>query len=229
MRVVVIRTYVQMLSRRDARLDYPEIQGAELRQVETSGVDAYQETFQDIGREVLWVDRWDWQQEDFARQLARNDIRAWMVWKDKTPAGLIEGVLSKDGSIQYTYVGVRPRFQGLGLGKLLLNGVIERSWDMNVAGIWLFTLTSDSEHALKNYLRRGFSVWKRRAAILNIPANLAPQITERMDAARARGAAPGPLRILEAYLRDNPLGAVAMRAVWEVRRLLRSTRHKSEP
>jgi len=224
MRVVVVRTYVEMRSPEEARLTHSNIPGLSFGRAGPADIGAYRETFQDIGREVLWVDRWDWNDEDFARQLGKSETVVWLVTLDGVPAGLIEGFLGDDGSVQYTYVGVRPRFQGRGLGKLLLSHAIERSWEMKVKRIWLFTLTSDGEHALENYLKRGFTISKRRAAILDIPESLAPRIRERMEAARARGIAPGLLRRVEAHVRESAPGAAATRIVWELRRAVRALR-----
>lgn len=221
MRVVVVRTYVEMRSPAEARLDHPESPAITFSRARPADAAAYRETFQDIGREVLWVDRWEWKNEEFERLLGREDVAAWLIHLEGTPAGLIEGFLQEDGSIQYTYFGVRPRFQGKGLGKYLLSHAIERSWELGVPRIWLFTLTSDGEHALANYLKRGFKISKRRAAILEIPEPLAPAIRARMEAARARGLAPGFLRQVEARLRANPLGVAAQRIVWEIRQALK--------
>jgi ribosomal protein S18 acetylase RimI-like enzyme len=222
MRVVVVRTYVEMRSSEEARLAYPDIPGLEVRRISPPDVPAYRETFQDIGREVLWIDRWDWQEEEFAELLSRTQVKAWLAWLDGVPAGLIEGHLEDDGAIQFTFVGVRPQFQGRGIGKFLLSSSIERSWEMKVTRVWLYTITSDGEHALKNYLKRGFRIWKRRAAILTIPDGLAPKIQERMESARSRGIEPGFLRHVEAYLRESRAGKLSKRIVWRLKLAIRA-------
>jgi ribosomal protein S18 acetylase RimI-like enzyme len=218
MRVVVLRTYLEMRSPGEARLANPEIPGLEVRPVEPSDVVDYRETFEDVGRDVLWVRRLGWQDVAYQRRLERSDVRAWLVWLEGVSAGLLELELKRDGSVEIAHIGVRSRFQGRGLGKHLLSFAIERAFELGATRFWLFTLSIDGEHALENYLKRGFKIWKRRAAIVTVPDSLAPKVRERVESARARGVHPGFLRHVEAYLRDSPPGAAAMRIVYELKR-----------
>jgi GNAT superfamily N-acetyltransferase len=222
MRVVVVRTYIRMRSPKEARPAYPDIPGLEVRPVEPADVPAYRDTFQEIGREILWIDRSDWQAEEFAELLSRSDMKAWLARLDGVPAGLVEFILKVDGSVQLSYMGVRPQFRGRGLGKYLISYLIERAWELQPTRVWGYTHTVDGEYALKNEMNRGLKIWKRRAAILTVPDSLAPRIRERMESARSRGIEPGFLRHVEAYLRESPVGKSAGRIVWQLRRSVRA-------
>ncbi len=217
MRVVVLRTYLTLNSAAEARLDYPDIPGLEIRPVGRADVTAYRETFEEIGREVLWVGRLNWPIEEFGRRLDSTKVRAWLARLDGIPAGLVELESKGDGSVEISHIGVTPNCQGRGLGKYLLSFAIERAWELGASRFWLFTLTLDGEHALSNYLKRGFRIWKRRAAIVTVPDSLAPKVRELMESARSRGVYPGFLRRLEAHLRESPPGTLARRAVFELK------------
>jgi ribosomal protein S18 acetylase RimI-like enzyme len=218
MRVVVVRTYLTMNSPAEARPDFPDIPGLEMRPVEPADVTAYRETFEEIGREVLWVARESWQSEEWEDRVRSVHVRAWLARLDGVPAGLIELELQGDGSVHLPCLGVRPMYQGRGLGKYLISYLIERAWELEANRFWLFTTTLDGEHALGNYLKRGFRIWKRRARIVTVPDSLAPKARELVESARSRGVHPGFLRHVEAHLRESPPGILAKRAVFELKR-----------
>ena len=48
----------------------------------------------------------------------------------------------------------------MGLGKHLLSYGIERAWEADIERLWLHTCNLDSPHALDNYLKRGFHIYK---------------------------------------------------------------------
>jgi len=217
MRVVVLRTYLLMKSASEARPSYPDIPGLEMRPAGPSDAAAYRETFQEIGREVLWVDRWNWNVEEFAELLGRSSVRAWLAWLDGVPAGLVELVIKDDGSVQLTYMGARPRFQGRGLGKYLISYLIDRAWDLKPNRVWGYTHTLDSKYALTNEVKRGLGIWKRRPTVVDVPDSLAPKVRELLASARARGVAPGFLRRLEAHLRQSLAGTFARNLVHKLK------------
>ena len=55
---------------------------------------------------------------------------------------------------------VEPRYMGRGLGKHLLSYGISRAWEMDADRVWLHTCNLDGPHALANYQKRGFKVFK---------------------------------------------------------------------
>jgi ribosomal protein S18 acetylase RimI-like enzyme len=58
---------------------------------------------------------------------------------------------------------VLDQFQGRGLGKHLLSHGIEHAWQMGAERVWLHTCNLDGEHALENYTKRGFHVFREHS------------------------------------------------------------------
>ena len=104
---------------------------------------------------------------------------------------------------------------------LSLNASGEVEGRTETSGDLVFTLSVDGQHALENYLRRGFRIWKRRAVFMTFPDSLALELGKRVESARARGVHPGFLRHVEARLRDSLPGRAARRIVYEIRRAAR--------
>ena len=49
---------------------------------------------------------------------------------------------------------------GAGLGKHLLSYGVARAWEMDAKRVWLHTCNLDGPHALANYQKRGFRIFK---------------------------------------------------------------------
>jgi GNAT superfamily N-acetyltransferase len=59
------------------------------------------------------------------------------------------------------YFGLLPEFIGMGLGGILLTAAVECAWrEPNTTRVWLHTCSNDHKHALANYLKRGFQLFK---------------------------------------------------------------------
>ena len=82
-----------------------------------------------------------------------------MLYVDGVPAGYVE-LLREGSDTEIAYFGLRPAFIGQGLGKHLLSYGIERAWNDGAARVWLHTCNLDGPHALSNYQKRGFSIYK---------------------------------------------------------------------
>src|SRR5882757_59230 len=78
------------------------------------------------------------------------------------------GTVSGGTQVEIAYFGLLPRFVGRGLGGQLLTEGVRRAWTLHervpgcapVERIWVNTCTLDGPHALRNYLARGFQVFR---------------------------------------------------------------------
>lgn len=69
--------------------------------------------------------------------------------------------------MEIVYFGLLPAFRGRRIGGHLLSYGVARAWDLagrwpgraETKRVWLHTCSKDGEHAMDNYLRRGFKLF----------------------------------------------------------------------
>ena len=66
--------------------------------------------------------------------------------------------------LEMVYFGLIPNYQGKGVGKLLLNSMLNIAWDLQPSPekVWLTTCDLDHPSALNNYLKRGFKIFDEK-------------------------------------------------------------------
>jgi GNAT superfamily N-acetyltransferase len=120
----------------------------------------------------------DWNLARWTEWLRRPGSEHWVAWIDGAPAGYLELAISPAPDLprmdsngthaEIVSFGLLPRFVGRGLGGQLLTEGVRRAWTLHervpgcapVEQVWLHTCTLDGPHALRNYLARGFQVFR---------------------------------------------------------------------
>ena len=80
---------------------------------------------------------------------------------DGVPAGFAELDRRKSADFELVQFGLTGDFIGQGLGKWFLQWVIDKAWSYQPKRFWLHTCTLDHPAALPNYLKAGFTDYKR--------------------------------------------------------------------
>ena len=70
---------------------------------------------------------------------------------------------------EITYFGLLEEYIGRGIGGYALSVAIRKSFEKDIKRVWLHTCTLDHPNALKNYIARGMTVFKKE--IINIIDN----------------------------------------------------------
>jgi GNAT superfamily N-acetyltransferase len=161
-RVDVTRTYLSLEHPEQFRgsTRQPDALGLKLVRHDPCPVDVYRRLYKEVGEEWFWHDRLEWSDEELAAHLAKPNVRVWEAMVGDASAGYFELVRQHDGGVEVAYFGLRPAFFGRGLGGWLLTRAVEEGWRLGARTVWLHTCTLDSEHALPNYLARGFTPYK---------------------------------------------------------------------
>jgi GNAT superfamily N-acetyltransferase len=119
--------------------------------------------YAEVGRDYHWVDRLPWTDAQLQAYLDDPSVSVWLLAVGGTLAGYFE--LRVDSgtreSTEIAYFGLLPGFLGRGLGGHLLTEAVERAWARGARRVWLHTCSLDHPAALENYLKRGFTVFKR--------------------------------------------------------------------
>lgn len=125
-----------------------------------------------VGGDIRWTDRLAWSYEEWHEAVARPGVETWVAYESGTPAGYVELEAQEDGTVEIVYFGLIPAFRGRRIGGHLLSYVVARAWDMAerrpgrtpTKRVWLHTCSKDGEHAMDNYLRRGFTLFDTKVA-----------------------------------------------------------------
>ncbi|GHE68746.1 N-acetyltransferase [Streptomyces longispororuber] len=120
-----------------------------------------------VGGDIHWVDRLSLSYAQWQEHLTRPGVETWVAYERGTPAGYVELDPQDDGAVEIVYFGLIPAFRGRGIGGHLLSYGTARAWDLAerwpgrapTKRVWLHTCSLDGEHAMDNYLRRGFTLF----------------------------------------------------------------------
>lgn len=120
-----------------------------------------------VGGDIQWTDRLDWTYARWREQLDRPGVETWVAYDRETPAGYVELDPQDDGVVEIVYFGLLPAFRGRRIGGHLLSLGTARAWDLArrwpqrvpTKRVWVHTCSKDGEHAMDNYLRRGFQLF----------------------------------------------------------------------
>jgi GNAT superfamily N-acetyltransferase len=117
--------------------------------------------YREVGGGWQWTDRLSWSDDDWERYATREVLETWRAEYRGEEAGYFELEVQEGGNVEILYFGLLPTMIGKGLGSAMLSMAIERAWAIPGAKrVWVHTCTEDHEHALVNYQRRGFEVFK---------------------------------------------------------------------
>lgn len=155
----LITTYLEMTN--PAQSNTPLNQADDVRIERMGRVDLgfYRYLYQSVGEKWLWRDRLVMPSSELHSILSKNTTHVYVLYVSGAPAGYIE--LNQDSdSTEVAYFGLREEYHGRGLGKFLLNYGIQKAWELGTSRVWLHTCNLDGPHALANYQKRGFNVYK---------------------------------------------------------------------
>ncbi|MEU3375032.1 GNAT family N-acetyltransferase [Streptomyces sp. NPDC006660] len=123
-----------------------------------------------VGGDIRWTDRLGLTYAQWERLLAEPGTETWVAYERGTPAGYVELQAQPGGAVEIVYFGLLPAFRGRRIGGHLLTQGVRRAWDLAgrwpglpaTEGVWLHTCSLDGEHAMDNYVRRGFKLFDTR-------------------------------------------------------------------
>ena len=159
--VRVTRTYLQMLSPDALRSFHADDASVRFERVRACPVSFYRYLYAEVGRRHHWVDRLTWSDEQVAARLQDPRVSIWVMYVDGAPAGYTELERHADDSMEIAYFGLLPEFLRRGLGKLMLTAAVDCAWEQGTSRVWLHTCTLDDPAALPNYIKRGFTPYKK--------------------------------------------------------------------
>jgi len=117
--------------------------------------------YREVGSQWEWTDRLTWTTDDWRSYVQRDSLKTWVGTLHGQSIGYFELELQEGGNIEIVYFGVLPEFIGRGLGGTFLSAAVQSAWDTpGTQRVWVHTCTLDHVHALDNYRKRGFEIFK---------------------------------------------------------------------
>jgi GNAT superfamily N-acetyltransferase len=114
-----------------------------------------------VGSLWEWTDRLKWSEDDWHRYVHRDALRTWVGQLHGRTAGYFELESQNEGNTEIASLGLLPEFIGQGIGGALLSTAIQCAWVVpGTRRVWVHTCTRDHKHALDNYRKRGFKVFR---------------------------------------------------------------------
>ncbi len=162
-------TYLEMNDPAELRPKRVEVAGLEIRQVLAAAPEFSWFLHEAVGADFNWVGREDWGRDEWLVYLDRPELETWVAYVDGAPAGFFDMEKQADGGVEIKNLGLLTRHFGQGLGGHLVTEAVERAWSIGANRVWLHTCTHDHEHALSNYLARGFKIVKEIEEPTNRP------------------------------------------------------------
>jgi GNAT superfamily N-acetyltransferase len=171
-------TYLEMRSPDDLVPGRPPPEPMELEHVDAAAVGTFHAAVLRIGEPHDWTTPSGRSEDQWRARLARPQVRAWIAGVGGEVAGVIELELHAEGEVEITMFGLVPEMVGRGFGGHLLTLATRLAWEARLAGggpnrrVWLHTSSLDHPHALLNYERRGFRVFRTERR----PRPIGPQL-----------------------------------------------------
>jgi len=113
-----------------------------------------------VGGPWQWINKLGWTDQQWLEYVGREQLKTYVGYFSGTPIGYFEIELQPNREVMILYFGLIPEFIGKGFGGLFLSQAIDICWSYPVDRVWLHTCTLDHPTAIKNYLNRGFKVFK---------------------------------------------------------------------
>ena len=117
--------------------------------------------YKNIGKKHKWIDRLIWTEEQWIKYVSNKNVKTFVLKNKKDLVGFFELIIhSEKKEVEIAYFGILEEYQNKKLGSFLLSDAIKKSFQENVARVWLHTCSLDHKNALNNYLARGMKIFK---------------------------------------------------------------------
>ncbi len=119
--------------------------------------------YKNIGKNHRWTDRLIWPDKDWIKYVTNSNVETYVFKLENEIAGYFELIIHTDlKEIEIAYFGLLEVYHNRKLGGYLLSNAIKKSFSKkNIDRVWVHTCTLDHKNALKNYLARGMTIYKR--------------------------------------------------------------------
>lgn len=155
-----IRTFYLEMFAHAQKVVPPPRPGLAVVHERTPSVAFYRSIYDAVGGNFNWVSRKKLSDAELAAIIQHPLDEVHVLTVEGQPAGFAELDRRKPDDIELVQFGLAGPYIGQGLGKYFLQWTIDKAWSYRPRRFWLHTCTRDHPHALPNYLKAGFVVYK---------------------------------------------------------------------
>ena len=118
--------------------------------------------YKQVGKKHRWIDRLSWSDEKWINYISNQNLETYVISESDDLAGFFELIYNPElKETEISYFGLLEEYIGKGIGGYALSVAIKKSFEKQIKRVWLHTCTLDHPNALKNYIARGMTVYKR--------------------------------------------------------------------
>ena len=118
--------------------------------------------YKQVGKKHRWIDRLSWSDGKWINYISNKNLETYIISESDELAGFFELLYNPElKETEISYFGLLEEYIGKGIGGYALSVAIKKSFEKNIRRVWLHTCTLDHPNALKNYIARGMTVFKK--------------------------------------------------------------------
>ena len=118
--------------------------------------------YKQVGKKYRWIDRLSWSDGKWINYISNKNLETYIISESEELAGFFELLYNPElKETEISYFGLLEEYIGKGIGGYALSVAIKKSFEKNIRRVWLHTCTLDHPNALKNYIARGMTVFKK--------------------------------------------------------------------
>ena len=118
--------------------------------------------YKQVGKKHRWLDRLNWSDEKWINYISNKNLDTYIISDSENLVGFFELLNNPHLSeTEITYFGLLEEYIGRGIGGYALSVARRKSFEKDIKRVWLHTCTLDHPNALKNYIARGMTVFKK--------------------------------------------------------------------
>jgi len=118
--------------------------------------------YKQVGKKHRWIDRLSWSDGKWINYISNKNLETYIISESDELAGFFELLYNPElKETEISYFGLLEEYIGKGIGGYALSVAIKKSFEKNIRRVWLHTCTLDHPNALKNYIARGMTIFKK--------------------------------------------------------------------
>ena len=118
--------------------------------------------YKQVGKKHRWIDRLSWSDEKWVNYISNKNLETYVISEKNDLAGFFELLYNPElKETEISYFGLLEEYIGKGIGGYALSIALKKSFEKQIKRVWLHTCTLDHPNALKNYIARGMTVFKK--------------------------------------------------------------------
>ena len=167
MKKTILRNFLEIYSLSDLKkVENPSIN---LNLVETKDFQLNKFLYKQIGKKHNWLDRLNWSDQNWIQYVSQKNLYTYILKDNEDLVGYFELNLNEEKKeAEIVYLGILQEYYGKKIGAFLLSEAIQKSFSLNSQRVWVHTCSLDHKHALKNYISRGFKIFKTESLKVEI-------------------------------------------------------------